>query len=1149
LLTWSSLVVLAITVGQASDTGSLPTSLHAPQGLTAGGYDHFMGQLAPGKNEIYFAGNANSTIEMFVQDLERGAPRLLFDEQADINQPRISPDGTRLLYVSYRQDAGGDACIFELKTRKRRCLTKPGTAVLQVFWFPDSRSVGVVTRSRLDTDHQLRRIGVGGRGGADEIIVEQNMSAPAVSPDGRWLAYVRLERLERPEGDDQKARGSLSRTSRGFVLHRLDRDMEPMQFVPPLPGTSSFPAFAPDGSHLYFTQYLNDSNFDGVIDAKDNGVLFRVPFEEGGRDPIRAEAVQQLTSGRTNCQYPAPSADRLLATCVRAGHLQIYALPLDGAIPRAWSRARIEGEIAVSRDPWEQLLLLRQMLSIEQDATRRADLHLRMLMHHLAMREYESADDHLDRLALIAEQPSDLSPTRRRAIAGRVAAQREIIAHRRAEHRLGHAKLSRAFVDTEHARLQRLEALYESSDDSTRRLVQIARSEIELVLGDKAAALEIFDAIDITDETDKSVLQAWAHQAEALFRDLGDRARWLSIHETLADHPALSERERLHQALAFVNVLRRGRAPSKEQPLVEAARASTANGSALALMLDLEATLLRVPTIGEQAAQEELQRLWDSAPTFERHRAVAMTTIERAARHEWGRLLHVFGERWLADVPAGHPERKYAEALYAEVMLERAYVERRHGRIASARELFVRIIQSTGSLEAYVGYIEAALDEGRDADALRDEMRSRLSTDDSIRSFTQAYIVARGLSTVDDPRRHAAEIERARALLRPVAEALPRSPEVHHLYAYLAHRHFHRSGDKEAGMAAHTRYHLALDLAPDDPRRRANLLAELGLLQAALGNHHIALRHFSERERLPFADPRSELSFRLSRARSLFHTSAYPEAKTEVTAAMQLVEREPTLGRFLPLVLDKAALYHYAAGDHDAAVKLYTELVASTPDQSLAMRMKARLALGASALAAGDIDLARTSLLTAGAMLDASEKFRSSKRTRDSGSHFERDDYRTLAAGLLAATHRAAGDLPAATTALLQRRELHRSRRLERQRDGDLLELARISHQLAELAYRRGDTDAARRHIDEGIAAADTWRSRTDTEIDEVTLALVRAAAELHLYGGTPSSAFSFDVHTRLHDTYEVITKRPNPRWADERFLFSVYLTMIETKG
>jgi cellulose synthase operon protein C len=1124
------LVTTQVAALGAADATRVPTALVPRQGLTAGGYDHFLGQLAPDGETLYFAGNANRTVEIFVQNLKRGTPKVLFDDSSDVNQPRLSPDGTQLLYISYQRDAGGDACIFTLRSRKRRCLTEPGTAVLHVFWFPDGKSAGVLTRARLDSDHRLVRIRTNGRNGAHELLLEQNMSAPAVSADGRWLAYVPLERAG--------GRVSLRRASPGILLHRLDKRTAPVELVPALPGTSSFPAFSHDGRHLYFTQYLNDTNFDGNIDGNDNGVLFRVPFDTRAERPVKAESYEQLTSGGTNCQYPTPGRDRLVATCVRAGYLQVYAMPLEGLVPSSWNRAKMEAEIQASRDPWEQLLLLRRMVALERSFERRTQLYQRIVIHHMALREYESAEYYLGLLDRRTASDAHL--------AGWVEVHRELIGHRREEQRLRHGKLNQEFFDAQRERLERLDKLFVAEDRSTRRLARLAESEIYLVLGDKAASLAMFDAIDIDGETDVSVLQVWAGQAEALLRDLGDRERWMAIHRRLSSHPALDERDRLYHATAFINVLGRGRKPAEELPRLKEARVDTADGSELALMLDLEKALVRVREVGEEASVAEIGRLWSSAPTFERHRAVAMVTIERAAKYDWGLLLQTFGRRWLADVPQDHAERKYAEALYAEVMLERAYVSLKHGRTGDARKLFRQITDDTPSLEAHVGYVEASLSLGVAPQALLEEYRKRFSKADPVESFAEAYIVARGLPHEQDPARHASEIERARALLRPVAEALPRSPEVHHLYAYLAHRHYHRTGDKEAAMAANTRYHLALDLAVHDPRRRANLLTELGLLQAALGNHRIALRYFGDRERLPFLDTQSEIAFRLAKARSLFHAASYADAKAEVALASDLIHGAEGLERFLPVVVDVAALYHYAAGVHGRAAELYAELVGATHNEALAVRMKARLGLAASALATGDVERARATLTEVRALLDSDEPFRAKGKLKKSASHIDRDVYRPLVAGFLAEAARAAGDLGAAAEALEERRELFRARHKKYKREGYLLEIARTSYQLGEIAYRQGNKRKARHDLEEALSHVDRWRAEAEMEIEEVTLAVVRALAELHLYGGVPLAEFQIDVRARLRAAYAHITRYPNPEWADERFLFPAYLTLMD---
>ncbi len=1152
-----------------ADAVPVPTALLARRAITAGGFDHFQGQLSRDGRDVYFVANENRTAEIFVQNLERGFPRLLFDDAAEVAQPRLSPDGTRLLYVSYQRNAGGDACVFELRRQRRSCLTREGVAALHVFWFPDGESVGVLTRRNLQDAHELRRYAIDDGEQEGALVLRRFAAAPTVAPDGRWLAYVPLTPRE------GGARGSLRRVTRGFVLRDLHDETE-VVIEPELPGTSTQPVFSRDGRFVYFVQHLDDTNFDGVLDGNDRGVLFRAPFDPRASRPVRPGSYEQITSGRTDCQYPAPADDRLVATCVRGEHLQIYTMPLAGLVPEGWNRERLRAEREASRDPWEQIVLLQRELVLTSDVREQVELTRSLVMLHLALREHESADHQL--AALERRAAGDAH------VIAWIAVLRELVAHRRAEQRLAHGNLDGAFVAAEQERAHRLDAHFDSPDPSIARLARLVEAEIFLVLGDKAAALSMFDAVSVDDERDVSVIQLWTRLADALLRDLGDRERWMAVHRQLAEHSALSMRDRLHHAQVFVDVLGRGRTPEQEQPLLHAARAGLSEGSPLALLIDVELALARgyeaehhVGEVGVDMEQVELaieaaiDEVWARARGFEQHRAVVMTVIERASRHDWGHLVHHFAEEWLRDVrtdpssrrgqpptdpssrrgqpPTDHPERKYAEALYEEVMLERAYVELARGR--SPRTLFRRIADDTDSLEAHVGYLEACLREGVGFDELRRDYRARYPAGSPVESFVEAYMVARHLEQVTDVEEHGREVERARALLRPIAEAMPRAVEVHHLYAYLAHRQYHRTGDHDSRRAAHARYYLALDLAPHDPRRRASLLDEVGLLQSEIGNHRIALAHFEERERLPFREPLSELSFRLAKGRSLFHVASYAAAETELERALALVSDHAELARFRPLVVDRAALYHLAAGANERAVELYRELVELTSAETFApaVRMKARLGLAASAVAAGELHLAHEELERVRVMLDDPTPFRSGERMqhRRAESHFERDDYRPIVTGLLAVARRGDGDVSGAYEALSERHAIYEARYERYERDAYLLELARISQQLAENAYRRGELALSRRHVEAGLRAADEYTERTESELDETTVALVRSAAELRLYGRVPASAFEIDVLARVRDTFRTIARVTDERFAEERFLFPIYLAALET--
>src|SRR5688500_9637878 len=81
--------------------------------LTVGVGERFLGQLAPDGNTLIFVSNRNIATEIFVQGLEQGRERRLFDEGADVPWPRVSPDGKRLLYISFRNPASGQLCVRE----------------------------------------------------------------------------------------------------------------------------------------------------------------------------------------------------------------------------------------------------------------------------------------------------------------------------------------------------------------------------------------------------------------------------------------------------------------------------------------------------------------------------------------------------------------------------------------------------------------------------------------------------------------------------------------------------------------------------------------------------------------------------------------------------------------------------------------------------------------------------------------------------------------------------------------------------------------------------------------------------------------------------------------------------------------------------
>lgn len=109
---WTLVASLALT---PPATASERDEVRRPVRLTAGESNQFMGVLGPDGRTLFFASDQAGTTQVFVQDISRGGPRLLEDWDGDATWPRPSPDGKRLLFLFYRDDAAGTCACATLR--------------------------------------------------------------------------------------------------------------------------------------------------------------------------------------------------------------------------------------------------------------------------------------------------------------------------------------------------------------------------------------------------------------------------------------------------------------------------------------------------------------------------------------------------------------------------------------------------------------------------------------------------------------------------------------------------------------------------------------------------------------------------------------------------------------------------------------------------------------------------------------------------------------------------------------------------------------------------------------------------------------------------------------------------------------------------
>lgn len=184
-----------------------------------------------------------SPSDIRIMHLGRGSVAPLTSSPMMENESEWSPDGSRLAYSATGDTTGGTTSLYTIRpdgSDNQRIVSMTGAMARKPTWSPDGRRIAFLLEQSSSNpstvegvnENEIWMVDADGSDAhrIDEITSENYPTSPAWSPDGRYLAFVRI--------------GSGS-----SAVWILDLDTDEIEFL----AEGSQPAWAPDGKRMVVT--------------------------------------------------------------------------------------------------------------------------------------------------------------------------------------------------------------------------------------------------------------------------------------------------------------------------------------------------------------------------------------------------------------------------------------------------------------------------------------------------------------------------------------------------------------------------------------------------------------------------------------------------------------------------------------------------------------------------------------------------------------------------------------------------------------------------------------------------------------------------------------------------------------------------------
>ena len=291
----------------------------------SGGAPHLVARLAPGTHPARFTTGdypdagpdwladgsgvrlgievRTETTELYARSEDGTSVIRLTRSAATEHDPRVSPDGRRLVFVRSSRGRDGGIWIADADGRHERPLARGSFPA----WSPSGRQIAFTRRDELYV--------VPAAGGSPSRLAAAPAAMPAWSPDGRSIVFARAGVSVEHETLEARSRGIVRLDLADRSLHRLTRD-------------GLYPSWSPDGRTIAYTLWAIGP--EPIDEQRSNRYTFlRLIAPDGTRVRLGGDYTSAYDA------VWAPSGDRLVGTDLRVLGPPLEPGP-DSRLPGHW---------------------------------------------------------------------------------------------------------------------------------------------------------------------------------------------------------------------------------------------------------------------------------------------------------------------------------------------------------------------------------------------------------------------------------------------------------------------------------------------------------------------------------------------------------------------------------------------------------------------------------------------------------------------------------------------------------------------------------------------------------------------------------------------------------------------------------------------